>query len=430
MSDNFRLLASFSGYDGIDDIDYKTRAMETFQSKVNRKFDQSTSTTSIQEEYPYGSGEFRGLVCRVTSVRTVGTGSKMSDSYKSLIFKDQSHSKNVGYLYKFENNYWIACNSDIMSSPTDSVVVRRCNNVLKWKDDNGKIQSVPISFEEDAFYLTNSIQQEVDRSNGYRRAIIQRTALTNTIKPNQRFIFGNQCLKISGSGISSFLNQETYNNDSPAIIRLTFEYDYINPEIDDVENKIANAFSNNYSISIDQKDTEYSVTSNENIFSATIFNNDMVEVQDLDWSVVSASPYTISQSDNKLKIIFGGSGNYTINVVSKLNSSLRDSINIVVKTEDKYLIQCSPIMDTILKGDTASFTFDIYKNGIKANDGIFLFEKIDTLSSDYYSYSINNNIITITNKKMSNTKINIRCSITNYDLATPYILNLKLGGAW
>ena len=252
--DKLRLDASLSYTGYVDSDSYQKSIIEGYKYKINDRFDLSSSFTTIQEEYPYGSGTFRDLDCRVVGVRTVGTGTKMSDSYKTIIFKSQDHPKNIGYLYKFKNNYWIACNSDIMSSPTDSIVVRRCNNILRWEDKNGNIQSVPISFEDESFYLNNQEKQEIDRSSGYKRAIIQRTDLTKTLRPNQRFIFGEQCLKISGSGIGSFLNQVTDDDSSPSVIRLNFEYDYINYSTDDMVNKIANAFSNEYSISIDQTD--------------------------------------------------------------------------------------------------------------------------------------------------------------------------------
>jgi len=428
--DKFRLMASMSDIGDSDDIDYKKRMSESFQSKVNHKFDQSTSTTIIQEEYPYGSGVFRDLLCRVTSVRTVGTGTKMSDSYKSIIFKDQNHPKNVGFLYKFEDNYWIANNSDIMSSPTDAVIVRRCNNMLRWKDKFGKIQSVPISFEEDAFYLTNTTQQEVGRMNGYRRAIVQRTELTRTLEPNQRFIFGDQCLKISGSGIGAFLNQVTEDDNSPAVIRLTMEYDYINPATDDLVNKIANAYSNNHTIVIDQKNTEYAVSANAYVFSATTFNNEVPDNQDVVWSVVTDKTYSMSQANNKLNIIFNDVGVYTINVEAKNNSALKTSIVINTVLLDKYNIQCEPTLDVITKGDTKIFTFDLYKNGVKLTDAIFNFEKIDTLSLDYYSYNIVDNKLSITNKRMTNVKVEIKCTSTNYTDSLPYNFNIRLGGAW
>lgn len=424
-NDNFRLLASMS------EGDYKTNIISEYKSKLENKFDQSTSIRTIEEEYPYGSGKFRNLVCRVVSVRTIGTGSKMSDSYKTIIFKTQEYPKSVGYLYRFENNYWIACNSDIMSSATDSLVVRRCNNMLRWKDKNGAIQSVPISFEEEAFYLNNEIKQDIDMNNGYRKAIIQRTDLTKTLEPNQRFIFGEQCLKLSGSGISSFLNQYTEDDDSPSVIRLNLEYDYVNPATDDMTNKIANAYSNEFSIVIDQKATEYAISTEAYTFTATSMKNGYEISQNLAWTVKGGSAYTASQSNNKLNVIFSSAGQYTIEVYSKSNSLLKASIDVTVVSADKYIIQCSPISEVIYKGESETFTFSLYKNGQIVNDTVFGFEKVDNLTSEYYTYTKDgNNKITITNKNMSNTKVNIKCTALNYSDASAYTLSTKLGGGW
>lgn len=429
-SSDYRLLASMSDFGYVDSLDYKKRQTEAYQSKVNSKFDQSTSIRAIQEEYPYGSGLFRETICRVVSVRTVGTGSKMSDSYKTLIFKDQEAPKGVGYLYKFEDNYWIACNSDIMSSPTDSIVVRRCNNMLKWKDDNGVVQSVPISFEEDAFYLTNEVKQDLTRNNGYRKAIIQRTPLTMSLTANKRFIFGNQCLKISGSGISDFLNQTTEDNDGASIIRLNFEYDIINKSVDDMVNKIANAYSDNIVVSINQQNTEYSVSASPYIFSGTVTNNGVVIDKEIIWVVNSSSSYALTQSNNVANITFNSVGEYVVGVYLKDNIDIKTDITIATTNIDIYSIQCSPQPEVIYKGDTGSYTLSLYKNGVIVPDALFLFEKIDTLTSSYYAYTVNNNIINIVNKKMSSSEVDIKCTCTNYTEADVYNIRLRLGGAW
>lgn len=429
-NDNFRLMASMSDFSYSDNLTYRKNMLDRYYSKIDQKFDQSTSIRTIKEEYPYGSGIFRDLTCRIVSVRTVGTGSKMSDSYKTLIFKSQDYKKSVGYLYQFEDNYWIACNSDIMSSPTDSIVVRRCNNIMRWKDANGVIRSVPISFEEDAFYLNNQDKKEIDRLGGYRRAIIQRTDLTKTIIPNQRFIFGNQCLKLSGSGVNSFLNQHTEDDNSPSIIRLNFQYDYINESVDDMINKIANAFSNNYSIKIDQTNTTYSASSNEYVFTATVLDNGKEVEFDLDWNISGINLYSYSVIDNRLNVNLDSIGSCTINVCSKNNVNLKTSLDISVVDLDTYLIKCEPIIEILYKDDVQNLVLNLYKNGQLIDDAVFYFEKIDLLSSDYYTYVKNGNEIELTNKKMSSEKINIKCTVLNYPDSGEYNISIKLGGAW
>jgi len=431
-NDSFRLLASMSDVGYVDNLSYKERMTEAYQNKINSKFDQATSFITIQEESPYGSGEYTDFSCRINSVRTVGTGTKMSDSYKSIIFKDSSHEKGVGYLYKFENNYWITCNSDeiIVTDVTNTVVIRRCNNILRWKDAYGVIQTTPISFEEEGFSLTNSISQEIDRGSGHRKAIIQRNDITMGIQPNQRFIFGKQCLKLSGAGIESFLNQETENDSSNAIIRLTFEYDSINPSIDDLTNQIANAYSNTYSLKINQKNTTYSLSNETYTFNATMLQNNVLAKQDLIWNVSSNSSYSITQSNNEAKIKFEGTGSYVINVYSKNNADIKDSLTVNVISADKYTIQCSPTPSVLYRGDTGVYKFSLYKNGVIITDAVFNFVKNDILSELYYTYTINGSELSMTNKKTTTTKASITCTSSNYPTAEQYVFNVELGGAW
>lgn len=422
----YRLLASISRPDSLDTLVYKNNQMDAYQSKIDSKYDQSTSMKTIEEEYPYGSGKFRPLMCRVVSVRTVDTGNKQSDSYKKIIFKHKNQPKDIGYLYRFDNNYWIAHNSNKFSGATDSLIIRRCNNLLKWKDEYGKINSVPISFDEDGFYLTNEIKQEVDRSNGYRKAIIQRNDITKTLKPNQRFIFGSQCLKLSGSGISDFLNTYTDDDNSPAIIRLTFEYDYINPS-DDLVNKIANAYSTAFKININEINKEYNVSEDSYTFTATVYRNNDIINPDLIWSI-NGEMVDYKQEGNVFKVKFLKDGNYNISVKVKNNESLNDNISVVAVAKDTYELRCNPVTDIIYKETPSSFIFTLYKNGVEVNNVNYKFTKIDDLVG-YYDFYTDKNKIVITSKRMTNKYLIIECITESFD-ATPYLLKLKLGGAW
>ena len=144
----------------------------------------------------------------------------------------------------------------------------------------------------------------------------------------------------------------------------------------------------------------------------------------------STSAYTASQIDNKLNIVFGSVGEYNITVRNELNPTLTASITINITNVDTYEIRYTPITDMIYKGDTNLFTFSLYKNDSKINDAVFVFEKIDTLSSDYYVYSVNDNVLSITNNKMNSKKINLKCTVSNYSNVNPYTFNMKLGGVW
>ena len=85
---------------------------------------------------------------------------------------------------------------------------------------------------------------------------------TNKIKPNQRFLFGNPsnwtAYRVEGGGINNFNNQQTLDNNSAALGRFSLAVDFANSETDDLVNGIANAYENEYVLTI----TESSISGN------------------------------------------------------------------------------------------------------------------------------------------------------------------------
>lgn len=423
---NFKLLASLSSLNANNAFSYKDSKMESFQSKINNKYNDTTSLMEIEEEFPYGSGEFRKLICRVVSVRTVETGTKMSDSYKKIIFKEQTHPKDVGHLYRFLDNYWIAHNTNTLSGATDSIVIRKCNNIMRWIDSDGILRETPISFDEDSFYLTNEIKQETDRINGYRKAIIQRNNITKQIKSNQRFIFGSQCLKLSGAGVNDFLNTATSDDNSPSVIKLNFEYDYVNKYTDDLEHKIANAYSDVFDVKINNENTLYGISDTPIKFTATVKNNEKIIDSELEWKILSGQEFCeINQVGNEAYIIFKSIGDIEISVQLK-NINTFDTKKIKTTNLSVYDIIYTPNDDIIYEGDTQIFEFNLYYNNVKVEDAIFSFNKYDKLNN--YTYEINGNSLSITSNKRSIEKLEILCEV-NYP-CEPLMFRLELGGAW
>lgn len=412
------------------DLDYKTNKLAQYQSKINNKFIKATSCETILEEYPYGSFQFRELVCRVTGVKTVDTGLKLSDSYKKLTFMTQEEAKDVGYLYKFKDNYWITCNTDIMSGSTDSTIVRRCNNILKWKDDFGNIKSTPISFEEDAYFLNNEVKQEITRGNGYRKAIVQKNADTLRLRPNQRFIIDGVCFKVSGNGITKFLHQYTEDKNSPYVIRLNLEYDYINPDTDDLLNGIADVNANSISVTIDQFNNVYSVSGNEYTFTATTIKNTDIVDYDLVWRVSDPLVAQLTQVGNIATIKFLKEGSCSIGVYLQVDNLISDILETVVNSNDNFYIECNPILNKLLKGQTQIFEFNLINKGEYVVGSNFDFEITSQITSEYLEFNrLSVNSFSITNKKMCSEQLSINC-IAIGSTAETYVFKLELGGAW
>ena len=70
----------------------------------------------------------------------------VEDDFKKLIFPDLDHSVNLGRMYYFDNNYWITINVDKLKTLSQTVLIRRCNNTLRWIDEQtGAYYQVPCA---------------------------------------------------------------------------------------------------------------------------------------------------------------------------------------------------------------------------------------------------------------------------------------------
>jgi len=119
--------------------DYK----ELTQAVIADQFYNATDVYTIQEETAFASGVYQNVDVRLNSLFNPSTTNNVEDDFKKILFKELDHSVNLGRLYKFDNNHWITINVDKIKTLIQSVVIRRCNNTLRWVDTQGGYYEVP-----------------------------------------------------------------------------------------------------------------------------------------------------------------------------------------------------------------------------------------------------------------------------------------------
>ena len=204
------------------------------QELINDRWDNTTMLQDIEEEYPFASFAFREIQVRMIHALDKSTRTKQGDDFRELIFKDIDYNVNLGAYYKFSNAYWLAINLDELNRTTKNIIVRRCNNNLKWKDELGLIHDYPCILEYDATAASPRVDNNVITPNNRVRVIVQANSDTLSLKVNKRFIFGDRPFKIIG-----------YNNymidtidGVQQIMYIQTQLDEISP-YDDFENNIA-----------------------------------------------------------------------------------------------------------------------------------------------------------------------------------------------
>lgn len=419
---------------------------KSFQNMVDSEWDNANNVYNENEDIDnqvqvelkdyYGSKNFSFLPCRVTSVvADKTTGLNKGDDWKIFVFKPEVPKVFVGQMFKWQKSYWLCTNANTYESLGNAATVRRCNNVLKWKDKYGKVRIEPCVFENQAKQESDFATKELDNIAGFNRVVFQRNSNSNQIHPNQRFLFGTKeyrkCMKISGGGLSNYFNSETDNDTSTSLVDAWLANEVINYAIDDIENGIANAHENICSL-IAEPVIYNGMIGDTTIIKTTVKCNDNEIHVPLKWMSTDEN-VAIVDENGSVTCLTEGSCKVKVSMVD--NEDVFDEVEIfvVAQVEDVFEIRLScdnTHSDYILQGETISYTIKLYKNNTETDDD---FEITDISSmpnaKNYYSFNIvDGNNFSIANKLMNeNYMVNIRCVINteSYSDENIYSFNLK-----
>ena len=284
---------------------------EHMQALIDTQWDNTTMLQNIQEEYPFASFEVRDVQVRMIHALDKSTRQKQGDDFRELIFQDIDYTVNLGAYYKFSDAYWLAINLDELNRTTKNIIVRRCNNVLKWKDFNNKVHEYPCVLEYDATAASPRVDNNVITPNNRVRVIVQANTDTLPLKVNMRFIFGDRPFKIIG--YNNYMIDTI--NGKQSILYIQTQLDEISP-YDDFVNCIA--YNTNTEDNTDSPDTQpkNGIIINPNFnfvrqnytmnFTAKLYIND-VEQADEVTAITSGAPewaYTFtSLGNNSFKLL-------------------------------------------------------------------------------------------------------------------------------
>ena len=388
----------------------------------------------IEVEEKYGSGRFTITTkARVDSVINPSTGYKYGDDFKSFIFSPVDVRMFIGRLIKWRNSYWLAINANTYESSSNACIFRRCNNLLRWKGENGETIYEPCIIDYNIMESGDYAGRDLTTVSGFEKIWCQRNERTIHIKSNQRFLFGHPanpvCYKVYGNGVRNFLNSVTTDNISPSLIELTVGGNYSNKATDDFENLIADAYKNEYSIVINQDNIKQLVGFKIQLTADIKKNGKNVDNKSVIWTTNNKNVCSIDKEGNLECLSLG---NCTITAYLYDNPEIKHSINVDVldNIKDEYFIEVNAenysYENCILQGDTVVYNCVLYKNAMPQNDA-FNFEIITDANKTNYKFSIiDGNHFKITNNKMSKHDLNIKC-VSGSNI---YEYPISLRGAW
>ena len=217
---------------------------------LERRFDLASNVVTVigqdWENYNPNSELTKKDEVRIVEVVVSEIGERLKDSIKKFIFKENI-TVQLGMKFRYNDTIWIAGNPNNFPGTMNECVALRCNNLLR-KYANGVLQKEPVYIGK---LSPNATRSFFGTDNTFQAPLIpqiycQANNFTLGIKVDDRFIFGLgsagsvECYKVTAKLLTSLASI-----DDEASFRfgtISVEGTNIDPERDDVERGIANAY--------------------------------------------------------------------------------------------------------------------------------------------------------------------------------------------
>ena len=373
------------------------------QAVISKLFDNTTLKTVVQEENIPFNFTFHDAECWLGTVTDITVNiDKDADDYRSLYFEDCKHEIHRGRYYNFDNNYWITYDSSTNIKANSDAKLRRCNNWLKWIDEDGVLKEYPCVLDYNLMSPTAQISKTITTSNGHVVVIVQGNADTLKLKQNQRFLFNSVAYKFIS--INNYMQNDYVNQNTP-MLYLECYWDTLQPT-DNLEENIANDIRGEYEISVTPTSINQANGDTGNIF-AIITKNGEVIPSDFEWK--SSDENVITINNNGEYIIVGNANDTAIITVNMKGNALCkvDILVTVVATVVPELdIIITPIFDSVPLQQSQRFTANVYDGDNQLSDVVAcVASNVDI--KNYTLESDGNNTWILTNNKQSKTPLTL-----------------------
>lgn len=388
--------------------DFVAISEQTFDNAPNVKYNE------IEYEVHYGKRDFKPIpMVRVEPVVNYNTGIQVGDDYQVFIFTPDFPEPYYGMKFKWGRNYYLVINVDKGSGLSTSAEVRRCNNTLRFFDENGNKIYEPCILDQVLRFTNNNDTMTIVTGKAEQYIWCQRNSRTIKIKPNDRFLFGvpeqRIGFRVYAGGFGNSLNTITGDDNSPTLTQFYVEEYEMNYQTDDIENGFANAERFEYSIDISENNTYFDVGATADL-SSTVYRGKEVVEEEIRWC--SSNDEIISIDGNKLTAL--APGEVTLSAIMVDNKHVFGSMTVTVlddSAEPNYDILINPDINYVLEKEEITITATLYKNGIEQDDSLEIVDISEGVPRDNYQLFVDGNTFTIINKKKYLLKpIKVRCS--------------------
>ena len=344
------------------------------QATINDQWINTTQLFTIKEQsaLPFVDEytEYEAWV-DVISDNLINTSKVYSDFVK-VLFKDIDHKQNYkGQYYKLNldgehEEYYICYDKMNRLSQVSDFNCVRCNNVLTWVDEYGKILTMPCYLGTDISSTNNLVSKDGIVPNTRLIILVQANEYTMSIVKNQRFMFQHStAFKVEE--VNNYM-QEQETDGQVTCVKMYVDYSAILPS-DNKELNICDYYKTNYTLTIDQNDIEQTNGFSGQLTATVKDGNDIVDVP-LKWSTNDSDVVEIDEQGNYQVIgEIGSMGQITCSMAD--NESIYDTITI--KVVDDYLPEKKIIINPnniteLNQGQVIDFDCGVYIEGEKQDD--------------------------------------------------------------
>ena len=174
---------------------------ESIQALVDEQFENASNIYTIKKKN-ISTGLYDSIIVRLEVPYELKQQSTIADDFRKVIFRDNSVINLVGDIFDFNDSYWICTDGGRIETPTDSCIIQRCNNTLKYYNKSGiswVLNEIPCIVttpfktnmgEDESRYMTTSV---VDY-----QIIIPDNTDTEVIDVGIRFILNGRAFECKG----------------------------------------------------------------------------------------------------------------------------------------------------------------------------------------------------------------------------------------
>lgn len=164
---------------------------ESYQAASDDAWDNTSTVRTIQSQRQIGSKIYDAESVQVTSILNPKTGTEIGDDWREIVHKTYIDDNNfVGKYYIFDEKTWITTNTNKREGSVRTSIIRRCNQILRWADDNGDVKEWMCAFSNNLSGTqpeTGSFGVPEIRADAV--VCVQQNDDTRKIRYNQRFLF-------------------------------------------------------------------------------------------------------------------------------------------------------------------------------------------------------------------------------------------------